>query len=93
MGEEQERAYAHQLQVQHMQALEDVIEHHMLWCPKLVYPRLTLSGMLRTIVVLNDGRQCEVSTSVMTGNTMRTAWRTESEGWEERIPEVTRPPF
>jgi hypothetical protein len=95
MSEEQERAYAHQLQVQHMQAVEDVVEHHMLWCPQLVFPQLSLSGMIRTRVVLNDGRQCEVSTSAMTGATMRTQWRQEDVGWGEEVrsSEVTRPPF
>lgn len=82
-----EQQLLHQLQTQHAQAVEDVLERHMLWCPVLVHPKIAMMGIIRTIIRLNDGRQCEVSSSLMSMSTLHTPWtRSEDMEWREPPP-------
>ena len=48
---------------QHSEVVENVLESHFLWCPCIldVVPLASLSSR-RTVLRLNDGRECEVVT-------------------------------
>ena len=68
---------ARQLWTQHHQAIEDVVASHLLWIPEIFTPQVLVPGMLRTIIRLNDGRSCEVSTSAASRETLST-WTRDS---------------
>jgi len=83
-----EQVLLHQLQTQHAQAVEDLLERHLLWVPTLVQPKIDMMGVIRTIVQLNDGRQCEVSSSLLSMQTICTQWRqTDGTEWGDAPPE------
>lgn len=50
---------------QHMAVVEDVLSKHLLWCPRLADVQNTVvDACKKTIVRLNDGRECEVITKI-----------------------------
>ena len=72
--EEEDAAYLQALQNQHATMLDDLVAMHMLWSPELFYPTITSIGVIRTVIRLNDGRECEVVTSSVSGETTATVW-------------------
>ena len=64
-----EHEQLHMLQMQHARAVEEVFDTHLLWMPKVVPPRIMMTGIIRTIVELSDGRVFDISTSAVSGRT------------------------
>lgn len=63
------------LQNQHACMVDDLIVRHLLWTPEIAHPLVEAIGVIRTIIRLNDGRECEVLTCSTTGETSATAWQ------------------
>lgn len=47
----------------HNKSLDEVVLSHGLWCPRIEYPEWK-SGVIETIVILNDGRRILVQTKL-----------------------------
>jgi len=67
-------AYIQALHGQHVSMVDNMVASFYLWSPELLYPIIEALGVLRTIVRLNDGRECEVITYSNTAETMVTPW-------------------
>lgn len=63
-----------QLQKQHAQILEEVLFQNMMFMPEMQQPMVMVPGVLRSVVLLNDGRRCDVTTYAHSGETLVGDW-------------------